>query len=176
MSGDPGVIRCAPRHLGAIREIYNDAIVGTTALYEYHPRSAETVAAWWDGKSRAGLPVLGIEADDGALAGFATWGPFRPFPAFKYTVEHSVYVHPAHRGRGVGRRLLAAIVAEATARDVHLLVGGIDADNVASKALHRRAGFAHAGTIRQAGFKFGRWLDLEFWQLHLAGPERPVDG
>ncbi|NBV45417.1 MAG: N-acetyltransferase family protein [Planctomycetia bacterium] len=171
-----GVIRCAERHLETIRAIYNDAIVNTTALYEYHPRSAEVVATWWDGKCRAGLPVLGIEAADGTLAGFATWGPFRSFPAYKYTAEHSVYVGSAHRGRGVGRRLLTALVAEATARELHLLVGGIDADNAASKALHRAAGFTLAGTVRQAGFKFGRWLDLEFWQRYLPGPPQPVDG
>jgi len=170
------VIRCAEGHLEAIRAIYNDAILHTTALYEYRPRTPEVIATWWRTKLAADLPVLGIETADGGLAGFATWGPFRPFPAFKYTAEHSVYVHPDHRGRGVGRRLLAALVAEATARDLHLLVGGIDAGNAASKALHRAAGFTPAGTIRQAGFKFGRWLDLEFWQLHLPGPPQPVDG
>lgn len=171
-----GVIRCGETHLEAIRAIYNDAILHTTALYEYRPRSPEVITAWWAAKQAADLPVIGLEADDGALAGFATWGPFRPFPAFKYSAEHSVYVHRDHRGRGVGRVLLGAIVAEATARDLHLLVGGIDADNVASKALHRSAGFTPAGTIRQAGFKFGRWLDLEFWQLALPGPRQPVDG
>ncbi|MFZ4733375.1 MAG: GNAT family N-acetyltransferase [Pirellulales bacterium] len=175
-AADGGVIRCGEAHLGAIRAIYNDAILHTTALYEYRPRNPEVVAAWWAAKQAADLPVLGVEADDGTLAGFATWGPFRPFPAFKYSAEHSVYVHRDHRGRGLGRVLISAIVAEATARDLHLLVGGIDADNVASKALHRGAGFTPAGTIRQAGFKFGRWLDLEFWQLVLAGPRHPVDG
>jgi len=176
MSAAGGVIRCGEAHLEAIRAIYNDAILHTTALYEYRPRSPEVIAAWWAAKQAAALPVLGVEADDGALAGFATWGPFRPFPAFKYSAEHSVYVHRDHRGRGVGRLLLGAIVAEAADRDLHLLVGGIDADNAASKALHRAAGFVPAGTIRQAGFKFGRWLDLEFWQLTLPGPRQPVDG
>lgn len=174
--GRPAVIACVERHLEAIRAIYNDAILGTTALYEYHPRSTEVVAAWWAAKRSAELPVLGIEADDGRLAGFATWGPFRPFPAFKYTVEHSVYVAPDQRGRGIGRCLLDALVAEAIARQVHVMVGGIDAGNVVSKTLHQRAGFIHAGTVRQAGFKFGRWLDLEFWQRTLPGPPSPVDG
>ncbi|MFM8282651.1 MAG: N-acetyltransferase family protein [Planctomycetaceae bacterium] len=175
-AGRPAVIACAERHLEAIRAIYNDAILGTTALYEYHPRSAEVVAAWWAAKRSAELPVLGIEAAGGRLAGFATWGPFRPFPAFKYTVEHSVYVAPDQRGRGIGRCLLDALVAEAIERQLHVMVGGIDAGNVVSKALHQRAGFIHAGTVRQAGFKFGRWLDLEFWQRTLPGPPAPVDG
>lgn len=169
------VVACREDHLPAIRAIYNDAILTTTALWEYAPRSEETIRSWWEAKRSAGLPVLGIE-EAGELAGFATWGPFRPFPAYKYSVEHSVYVAAGFRGRGVGRRLLAALVAEATAREVHLMVGGICSSNVASIALHRGAGFTLAGTVREAGFKFGRWLDLEFWQLRLAGPADPRDG
>ncbi len=172
----PPVIRCGEDHLPAIRTIYNDAIENTTALYEYRPRSAETIRVWWEGKRQAGYPVLGIERPQGGLAGFASWGPFRPFPAFKYSVEHSVYVAADCRGGGIGRRLLESIVAEAVSHQLHLLIGGIDSSNAASIALHRSLGFEHAGTIRQAGFKFGRWLDLEFWQLCLATPTQPLDG
>ena len=170
------VMDCGPAQLEAIRAIYNDAILHTTALYEYQPRSAETIHAWWRAKQQAGYPVLGVERADGTLAGFASWGPFRPFPAFKYSVEHSVYVAADSRGEGIGRRLLEAIVAEALRHEIHLLVGAIDATNTASLALHRALGFEHAGTIRSAGFKFGRWLDLEFWQRSLPTPHRPVDG
>ena len=164
----PGpVIRCGPRHLPAIREIFNHEIAHTTALYEYEPRSAETVAAWFAAKETAGLLVLGVEADDGSLVGFATFGPFRPFAAYVHTVEHSLYVDRAHRGRGIGRSLLDGLVAEARGRGLHVMVGGIDSANAASIALHRRLGFSHCGTVREAGWKFGRWLDLEFWQLVL---------
>jgi phosphinothricin acetyltransferase len=170
------VIRCREDHLGAIRAIFNDAILNTTALYEYQPRSEATILAWWQAKQQAGYPVLGVEHADGSLAGFASWGPFRVFPAFKYTVEHSVYVAAESRGVGIGRRLLEAVVAEAVRQDVHLLVGAIDATNAASIALHRSLGFEHSGTIRDAGFKFGRWLDLDLWQRTLTTPDRPVDG
>jgi phosphinothricin acetyltransferase len=170
------VIRCREDHLGAIRAIFNDAILNTTALYEYQPRSEATILAWWQAKQQAGYPVLGVEHADGSLAGFASWGPFRVFPAFKYTVEHSVYVAAESRGVGIGRRLLEAVVAEAVRQDVHLLVGAIDATNAASIALHRSLGFEHSGTIREAGFKFGRWLDLDLWQRTLPTPDRPVDG
>jgi phosphinothricin acetyltransferase len=170
------VIRCREDHLGAIRAIFNDAILNTTALYEYQPRSEATILAWWQAKQQAGYPVLGVEHADGSLAGFASWGPFRVFPAFKYTVEHSVYVAAESRGVGIGRRLLEAVVAEAVRQDVHLLVGAIDATNAASIALHRSLGFEHSGTIRDAGFKFGRWLDLDLWQRTLPTPDRPVDG
>jgi L-amino acid N-acyltransferase YncA len=167
-SAEPGaVIRCGAEHRAAVREIFNHEILHTTALYEYEPRSEEVVAAWFAAKQAADLPVLGVVAASGDLAGFATWGPFRPFAAYRRTAEHSVYVDRRFRGRGIGRTLLGALVAEARHRGLHLLVGGIDAENKSSIALHRACGFTHAGTIREAGFKFGRWLDLEFWRLCL---------
>jgi phosphinothricin acetyltransferase len=166
--GQYAVIRCGREHLEAIRGIYNHEIVHTTALYEYEPRSIETMAAWWAAKQAAGLPVLGIEAEPGVLAGFASWGPFRPFPAYGHTVEHSVYVDSRFRVRGIGRALLAALIEEARGRDLHVMVGVIDATNAASIGLHRRLGFTHSGTVREVGFKFGRWLDVDYWQLLLA--------
>ena len=161
------VIQCGLEHLEAMRGIYNHEILHTTALYEYEPRSAEAMAAWWATKQAAGLPVLGIETGPGALAAFATWGPFRAFPAYQYSVEHSVYVDARFRRHGMGRSLLTALVEEARARELHMMVGVIDATNMASIGLHRQRGFAHCGTVREAGFKFGRWLDVEFWQLLL---------
>jgi phosphinothricin acetyltransferase len=170
------VIRCGPEHLDAIRGIYNHEILHTTALYEYEPRSTETMAAWWAAKQSLGLPVLGIESGSGVLAGFATWGSFRAFPAYEHSVEHSVYVDVRFRGHGIGRTLLAALVEEATARNLHMMVGVIDATNVASIGLHRQGGFTYAGTLREAGYKFGRWLDVEFWQrlLPTAVPPTPA--
>ena len=162
------VVPCGERHLEAIRAIYNHEIAHTTALYEYEPRSAEVMAAWWAAKRGAALPVLGVEGEPGVLAGFASWGPFRPFPAYLHTVEHSVYVDRRFRGRGVGRALLAALVDLARERGLHVMVGVIDAANAASVALHRRLGFVHCGTVREAGFKFGHWLDVDYWQLVLA--------
>jgi phosphinothricin acetyltransferase len=150
--------------------------VNSTAVYDYAPRPAESMAAWFAVKRAGGFPVLGLAADDGELLGFASYGSFRGWAAYKYTVEHSVYVHHGHRGRGIGSRLLAALIERARAQDLHLLVGGLDAANAASIALHRKLGFTHAGTIAQAGFKFGRWLDLAFYQLRLDTPQLPVEG
>jgi len=164
------VIHCRPEHLEAIRGIYNHEILHTTALYEYEPRSAETMAAWWAAKQAAGLPVLGIEKGPGALAAFATWGPFRAFPAYQHSVEHSVYVETTFQGRGMGRTLVTALADEAVTRHLHMMVGVIDATNTASIALHRQCGFTHGGTLREVGFKFGRWLDVEFWQMLLPTP------
>jgi phosphinothricin acetyltransferase len=170
------VIACTAAQLPAIQAIYNDAILNTTALYEYAPRTDAMMRDWFADRERAGIPILGIEWEPGVLAGFATWGPFRPRAAYKYSVEHSVYVAEPFRGEGVGRQLMQAIIGEARKADLHMLIAGIDATNVASIALHSSLGFRCCGTVREAGFKFGRWLDLEFWQLLLPTPEHPVDG
>lgn len=164
------------RHAEAILDILNDAILHTTALYDYAPRPRESMVAWFAAKRAGGFPVLGIEDPDGRLLGFATYGSFRHYAAFKYTVEHSVYVHRDHRGRGIGRCLIKALIERACGQDLHLLVGALDAANTASIALHRALGFRHAGTIAQAGYKFGRWLDLAFYELRLPTPEKPTEG
>lgn len=171
------IATCQPDpHAAAVREIFNDAIANTTALYDYRPRSLETVLQWFGAKARDGYPVLAAVDDAGTLLGFASYGPFRAWPAYQYTVEHSLYVHRDWRRGGVGRALLAAVVDHATARGYRTVIGGIDADNAASIALHVAQGFVHAGTIRDAGYKFGRWLNLAFYQKLLPGPERPTEG
>lgn len=164
------------RHARAILDIFNDAIAHSTALYEYQPRTFATIEAWFADKAAGGFPVIGIEDDDGTLMGFGTYGVFRGKPAYKYTVEHSIYVSGRFRRRGVGRRLLEAVVRAAIDQDLHVLVGGIDAANAASIALHEQCGFTACGVVRHAGFKFGRWLDLAFYQKILATPAEPVDG
>lgn len=163
-------------HAAAILDILNEAIVHSTALYDYRPRELESMDGWFAAKRTAGHPVIGVVDDDGSLLGFASYGRFREREAYKYSVEHSLYVHRDHRGRGVGALLMQALIEAARARGAHVLVGGIDVANTASIALHERFGFVHAGTIREAAFKFGRWLDLGFWQLVLDTPAEPVDG
>jgi L-amino acid N-acyltransferase len=170
------IVECNPAaHAAAVREIFNDAIVHTTALYDYQPRSIDVVRQWFDAKAKAGYPVLGAVNEAGALCGFASFGPFRAWPAYKYTVEHSVYVHPAQRRQGVARALLQALIERATQRQYHAMIGGIDATNTASIALHEQFGFHHAGTIQHAGYKFGRWLDLALYQRLLPGPTNPTE-
>jgi L-amino acid N-acyltransferase len=164
------------RHGAAVQSIFNEVIANSTALYEYQPRSLGVVEDWFRARADVGLPILAAEDASGELLGFASFGPFRAFPAYQYTAEHSVYVRADSRGRGVGNALLAAVIGAASTRGLRVLVGGIDHANHASIALHERHGFTHAGTIREAGFKFGRWLDLAFYQRILAGPAEPRDG
>ncbi|KWA73360.1 acetyltransferase [Burkholderia ubonensis] len=163
-------------HAAAILDILNEAIVNSTALYDYAPRPPQAMATWFATKRAGGFPVIGAVDASGRLLGFASWGTFRAFPAYKYTVEHSVYVHHEQRGRGLGERLLRELVRRARDAQVHVLVGCIDASNAGSIRLHTRLGFTHAGTLAQVGFKFGRWLDAAFYQLTLDTPDQPQDG
>ncbi|HEX3835606.1 MAG TPA: GNAT family N-acetyltransferase [Steroidobacteraceae bacterium] len=170
------VIQCSAEiHAPAVLDILNEAILNSTALYEYKVRTAQDMGNWFAEKQAGRFPVIGM-ADAGVLLGFATYGTFRARAAYKYTVEHSVYVHRDQRGRGIGTSLMQELIARAQQQQYHVLVGGIDVANAASVRLHERLGFAHAGTIRQSAFKFGRWLDLGFYQLVLDTPTNPVDG
>jgi L-amino acid N-acyltransferase len=164
------------RHAAAILDIFNDAIVHSTALYDYKPREAASMTGWFAAKAAGQFPVIGIEAGDGKLMGFASYGTFRAWPAYKYSVEHSVYIHRDCRGQGLGQQLMAALIERARQQDKHVMVGAIDAANAVSIALHEKLGFEHCGVVKQAAFKFGRWLDLALMQLILTTPTEPMDG
>jgi Sortase and related acyltransferases len=155
--------------LPAILEIYNDAIKNTTAIYAYKPHSLEDRTIWYEQKLRDGFPLLVFE-EGRRIAGYATYGPFRTYPAYKYTVEHSVYVHKDHRGKQIGTALMRELMKLADPRYV-TMVAGIDASNAGSILMHKKLGFRECGTIRKAGYKFGKWLDLVFYEYHFPGPE-----
>lgn len=171
----PKLVDCTfERHADAILAIFNDAILTSTALYDYHPRTLDSMVAWFAAKQKGQLPVVGIENASGVLQAFGSYGSFRAWPAYKYTVEHSVYVHRDHRGQGLGRLVVETLIDRARQQDLHVMMGGIDAANAASIALHEQLGFKHVGTLPQVGFKFDRWLDLAFYQLLLDTPTHPV--
>ena len=171
------LIRCREdKHSEAILSIFNEAILNSTALYDYKPRTLDNMSTWFETKTNGNYPVLGIEHENGDLMGFASFGTFRAWPAYKYTVEHSIYVASTYRGQGIGRLLLTSLIETAQSLDYHTLIGGIDASNIASITLHEKLGFTHCGTLKQVGFKFGRWLDLAFYQRVLVTPEQPTDG
>ncbi|MEZ4629284.1 MAG: N-acetyltransferase family protein [Deinococcales bacterium] len=171
------IVECTfDRHAKQILDIFNEAIIHSTALFDYKPRSEASMVGWFEAKQRANFPVIGIEDDENEakpLIGFASYGTFRAWPAYQYSVEHSLYVHKDYRGRGIGKMLMSELIHAAKVQNYHLMVGGIEATNISSIKLHESLGFTHAGTIKQAGFKFSRWLDLSFYQLLLPTPETP---
>jgi len=147
-------------------EIVNYSIVHTTANYNYEPLTREHQQKWFDDKQRADFPVIVAEVDD-KVVGFATYGTFREKIGYQFTVEHSVYVDHKHMGTGIGKLLLGELILLAQQDGYHTMIGGIDASNTSSIAFHASFGFTECGTIKEAGFKFGRWLDLLFMQLLL---------
>ncbi len=170
-------IKCTyTAHAEAILDIFNDAIVNSIALYDYQPRQPESMVGWFQTKESGKFPVIGAIDESDRLFGFASYGTFRNWPAYKYSIEHSVYIHKDHRCKGIGFALMQQLILAATEQQYHTMIGGIDMTNSPSIALHGKLGFRHAGTIQHAGFKFGRWLDLGFYQLQLLTPEKPIDG
>lgn len=158
-----------------ILEIYNDAIVNTTAVYDYKAHTLADRIQWYEQKKQAGYPLLVFEKND-KVAAFATFGPFRAWPAYKYTIEHSVYVHENYRNEGIATKLMQELIKIANEREYATLIAGIDAANGNSIKMHEKLGFTFSGVIKKAGFKFGTWLDLAFYQLELKGPKAPSEG
>jgi L-amino acid N-acyltransferase len=146
--------------LDAILTITNDAIAHSDAIWAISPMTRDQRAAWFADRTKAGLPVLVATDTADTVLGFGSYGPFRLYEGYRRTIEHSVYVAADARGRGIGRMLLDALIAEATAQGFHIMIGAITADNAPSIALHRAAGFTESAVLPQVGQKFGRWLDL----------------
>jgi L-amino acid N-acyltransferase len=162
--------------LPAILEIYNHVILNTTAVYQYGPQTLEMRKVWYDAKVKDGYPLF-VAEEEGRVVGLSTYGPFRAWAAYKYTVENSVYVAEGHRGKGIARLLMQPLIEAALRQSYHAIVASIDATNDASIRLHRSFGFEEVAHFRQVGYKFGRWLDLKFLELLLAdSPAHPVDG
>jgi L-amino acid N-acyltransferase len=170
-------IRTAARaDVPAILDIYNEAVMNTTASYDLEAVSLESRLSWFDDKQASRRPVWvigrGVSGEGGEVLGWSTYGDFRAKPGYRYSAEHSVYVAAQARGQGLGRLLMAPVIEHARAAGIHVLIGGVDASNAASIGLHLSLGFEQVAHFRQVGRKFGRWLDLAFLQLLLDGGER----
>lgn len=150
----------------AILEIINYNILNSTALYDYHPRTLEQQTAIFDEKLKKGFPVIVAESDN-EVVGFGFYSEFRFREAYKFTVEHSVYAHFNHTGKGIGKLLLAELIELAKAQKLHTMIGVIDAENTSSIAFHEKFGFKTVGIIKETGFKFDRWLHSVFVQKML---------
>jgi L-amino acid N-acyltransferase YncA len=153
--------------LPEILAIYNEVIRNSTAVFSELEYTPERGRDWFDGKTSSGFPFI-VARNDSGVVGFASFGDFRSWPGYRHSVEHSIHVRHDCRGQGVGRTLLIALKARATAMHKHVMIAGIDADNLASIRLHQSLGFINVGQFKEVGFKFGRWLDLVFLQCILA--------
>lgn len=153
--------------LPAILAIYNEAVLNTTASYDYEPSTLEQRTAWFEDHVAADLPVYVAENGAGEVAGWSSLSRFRDRIGYQFTVENSVYVAVDQRGRGMGRLLLAPLIDAARARKLHAIIAAIDAANEPSLRLHAAFGFERVAHLKQVGFKFGRWLDVVYLELVL---------
>ena len=150
----------------AILDIINYNILHSTALYDYNIRNYEQQKAILEDKINKGFPVIVAELNR-ELVGFGMYSEFRFREAYKFTVEHSVYVSENHIGKGIGKLLLSELIQLAKAQGLHTMIGVIDSENKGSVAFHEQFGFKTVGIIKESGYKFERWLDSVFVQLLL---------
>ena len=161
--------------LPAIRDIYNDAVRNTTAIWNEQPVDLANRLAWFNARQAQAYPIL-VSVENDEVTGYASFGDWRPFEGFRYSVEHSVYVRNDQRGKGLGPRLMEALIERARSGGKYVMVAAIESGNQASIRLHERLGFITTGQMPQVGIKFGRWLDLTFMQLALnPGAEPPKE-
>lgn len=149
-----------------IAAIYNHYVVDDIATFETEPVAAADMAARMAAVVEAGLPWL-VAARDGAIAGYAYAARWRPRAAYRRSVEVSVYLAQDATGRGLGRALYERLLDALRERGVHAAIGGVALPNAASVALHERLGFVQVAHFREVGHKFGRWIDVGYWQLRL---------
>ena len=152
------------RHAPNMLELLNDAILHTTWVYDCDPHPESYMREYFDEHAAGNYPVLAAESDDGAFLGFASCGAYRHHQGYRYAAEHSVYVEPSARRMGVGSALMARLEDECRKVGTHTLIGVIDSGNLPSIELHRKCGYEYAGTVREAGRKFDRWLSIVYYQ------------
>jgi len=162
-------IKIRPYHTDdahVILDIINYNILHSTALYDYAPRTIENQITIFDEKVQKGFPII-VAVIDTDVVGFGFYGEFRFREAYKFTVEHSVYAHPNHQGKGIGKLILSELIALAQAQQLHTMIGVIDSENTSSIEFHKKFGFENVGFIKESGFKFDRWLHSVFMQKML---------
>ncbi|WP_455874067.1 N-acetyltransferase family protein [Rhizobium yanglingense] len=156
-----------PSDLPAISEIYRESVLNGVASYEIIPPSQSEMASRFCANTSLGYPYIAAVDENGALLGYAYASAFRTRPAYRWTVEDSIYLAPAARGLGIGRALLTALISRCTELGFRQMVAIIGGAHPASIALHRALGFEETGLLKGTGYKHGRWLDTMIMQRPL---------
>jgi L-amino acid N-acyltransferase len=166
-------IRRAKRSdIAGILEIYNDAVLTTTATYDYEPRSFDYRLSWFEDHERTGHPIFVAEDETGRIVGWSALNRYHDRMGYRFTVENSVYVAADHRGQGLGKLLLKPLIDTALHNGYRAIIAVIDAQNLASVKLHERFGFEVVGHFKKVGYKFDRWLDVIYMELLLPEPNK----
>lgn len=161
-------IRSATREdLPGVLEIYNEAVVNTTATYDYEPRTLEQRIAWFEDHVKNNYPVFVAVNDENRVVGWSSLNRYHDRPGYRFSTENSIYVAADQRGKGIGKRLMPPLIDGARARGLHAILAGIDAQNEVSIKLHAAFGFQPVARFKEVGFKFGRWLDVIYMELLL---------
>ncbi len=159
------LVRPATRgDLPQILEIYNEAVLNTTASYDYEPRTLEHRTAWYEERVKDKYPIFVAETGQQRIVGWSALNPFHTRAGYRFTAENSVYVAADQRGNGIGKLLLAPLIDGAKARGLHAIIAAIDAENEPSIRLHARFGFEKTALLKEVGFKFNRWLNLVYME------------
>jgi L-amino acid N-acyltransferase len=149
-----------------ILEIYNEAVLNTTASYDYEPRTLEHRLTWFDDHQKSGFPIF-VAIDDDRVVGWSALNRYHDRKGYRFTSENSVYIAVDRRGQGIGKLLLAPLIESARKLGLHAIIAVIDSENQASVRLHARFGFETVGTFKEVGYKFNRWLNVVYMELLL---------
>lgn len=154
--------------LPEILEIYNAEILNGLATWNEQPYDLKYFQTWLKQLQQQNFPVFVIEDSiKNKVAGYADYASFRNFSGYKYSVEHSVYISPEYAKQGLGKRLMQHLIEHAKLNNMHVMIAGIDHENIGSIELHKKLGFVQTGYMPQVGQKFGKWRDLVLMQLML---------
>lgn len=154
------------KDLPSILKIVNFEIEHSTSIYDYHKKTLQDQTLWFEQKKSKKMPLI-VAEKNGSVIGYGTYGIFRPWDGYQYSVEHSVYLDKNSRGEGTGKKIMSELIHLARERGFHTMIAGIDANNAKSIKFHTNFGFKEVGRFNQIGFKFEKWLDLLFMQLLL---------
>jgi phosphinothricin acetyltransferase len=152
-----------------ITAIYNEIVRTSTAIYNEKPATVDQRIAWWRSRQEQNFPVL-VAVEGDAVLGFGSFGDFRAWPGYRFTVEGTIHLAETARGHGIGRLMLDELTARARALGKHIMIAGVDSQNASSLRFLTRYGFEQVAHFREVGYKFGRYLDLVFLQYWLTSP------